>query len=115
MTNTTAANTAVLAASRVPRCGVAPSVARICPVAYSELMMRTPSTPMANWAGNTPDRLRPMGSNVSRSWAETWSHRLTQAAPITVPRPMVISTERAGPTPSTGHSAAWSTRSGRPH
>jgi hypothetical protein len=51
------AKTAALAASTVPRWGAAAKVERIDPVAYSLVMITTPSTAMASWAGKKPLRL----------------------------------------------------------
>ena len=88
----TAANTSTLAARTTVRCGVAPSVARIWPVAYSELMTRTPRTPTASWARNRPLRLNPVGSNKRVSPRPSRSQRLTRAAQNSAPSPTTITT-----------------------
>ena len=49
--------TTALAASTARRWGAAAKVARIDPVAYSLVIVSTPSTPMASWARKKPLRL----------------------------------------------------------
>ena len=44
------------------------NVARIIPVEYSPVIMRTPSTPIANCATPTPIRVGSKGLKASLSW-----------------------------------------------
>ena len=66
-TRVVVANTATFAHRTGRRAGTAAKVARIIPVAYSPVMNRTPSTPIASWARKMPARLRVVGSNLAAS------------------------------------------------
>ena len=48
------ANTTIFAQRTGRRLGTAPNEARIMPVEYSPVMIRTPSTPIASWERFTP-------------------------------------------------------------
>ena len=74
---------------------MAPRVARICPVAYSEVIMRTPSTPMAIWARNSPLRLNDVGSKRRRWTGVRVSQLLTWETVTRAPKPTATPTVTA--------------------
>jgi hypothetical protein len=67
----TAVRTVAFAARNRPRRGTAARLVWIEPVEYSDVMARTPSTPMASWARARPLRLTEVGSYPAwpdRAW-----------------------------------------------
>src|SRR4051812_48430901 len=89
---TTTVNVATLAARTVTRRGVAPRVARICPVAYSEVIISTPRTPTAICARNSPLRLKDVGSKRRRWAGVSVSQLFTWETPTRMPKPIVTPT-----------------------
>ena len=65
-----------------------------CPVEYSPVIIRTPSTPMASWARNTPRRLCSLGSIVAAAPPGSQRvHRATTNEQTRMPRPTVMATD----------------------
>ena len=87
-TSATAANTTALAANSVPRRGIAVSDVRIIPVAYSEVMVSTPSTAMTSWPKYRPNELRWVGSKPGPSCFTLWAAPALASAP----KPIVMTT-----------------------
>ena len=63
-------NTTALAPRNLPRRGTAARLLPIAPVEYSEVISKTPSTPIASWAMAKPEPLIEVGSQVSLSLSE---------------------------------------------
>src|SRR5674476_932872 len=89
MTNVTRAKTVALTASRDPRCGTAVNVVRIIPEEYSEVMISTPSTPIASWLRNIALNGNPAALKLAVSGSRPDSRPDVRPRANSEPSPMV--------------------------